>query len=97
MSLEKGEIPINKETIITAIVALLVAIFDLLKVFNIYIPVDNDFLYSLVTIVVGAVVYWRNQSWTVEGWTGTLIGREMKAKRGHEAETVDEPKDGEIA
>lgn len=87
----------NKETIITAIVALLVAIFDLLKVFNIYIPVDNDFLYSLVTIVVGAVVYWRNQSWTVEGWTGTLIGREMKAKRGHEAETVDEPKDGEIA
>lgn len=96
-SYRKEAVTINRETIITAIVALLVAIFDLLKVFNIYIPVDNDFLYSLVTIVVGAVVYWRNQSWTVEGWTGTLIGREMKAKRGHEAETVDEPKDGEIA
>lgn len=73
----------NRETIITAIVALIVAIFDLLRVFNICIPVDNDFLYSLVTVVVGAVVYWRNQDWTREAHEATGYMRLMKAqKRG---------------
>ena len=87
----------NRETIITAIVALVVAIFDLLKVFGIAVPIEDNTIYTIVSLIVAAVIYWRNQSWTVEGWTGTLIGREMKAKRGHEAETVEEPKDGEIA
>ena len=85
----------NRETIITAIVALIVAIFDLLKVFGIYVPIEDNTIYTIVSLIVAAVFYWRNQSWTVEGWTGTCIGRQMKKHRLTEAETVEEPKDGD--
>lgn len=86
----------NKETIITAIVAVIVAVFDLLKVFGIVVPIEDNTIYTIVSLIVAAVIYWRNQSWTVEGWTGTLIGREMKASRLHESETVEEPEDSEV-
>ena len=86
----------NKETIITAIVTLVVAIFDLLKVFGIVVPVEDNAVYTIVSMIVAAVIYWRNQSWTVEGWTGTLIGREMKAKRNMQWEYVEEPEDAEV-
>jgi len=71
----------NRETIITAIVTLIVAIFDLLKVFGISVPVDNDFLYSFVTICVAAVIYWRNQDWTKEAHEATGYMRLMKAQK----------------
>ena len=71
----------NKESLITAIVALLVAIFDLLKVFNICVPVDSDLLYSIVTLGVGAVCYWRNQDWTREAHEATGYMRLMKAQK----------------
>ena len=87
----------NKETIITAIVTLIVAIFDLLKIFGIVVPVEDNTIYTIVSLVVAAVIYWRNQSWTVEGWTGTIIGREMKAKRNVEWEYVEEPEDAEVS
>ena len=32
----------------------------------------------------------------VVGWTGTLIGREMKAKRNMQWEYVEEPEDAEV-
>ena len=86
----------NKETIITAIVAVIVAIFDLLKVFGIYVPIEDNTIYTIVSLIIAAVFYWRNQSWTVEGWTGTLIGREMKAKRNIEWEYTEEPEDAEV-
>ena len=86
----------NRETIITTIVALVVAIFDLLKVFGIVVPVEDNTIYTIVSLIVAAVIYWRNQSWTVEGWTGTLIGREMKAKRNMQWEYVEEPEDAEV-
>lgn len=86
----------NKETIITAIVTLIVAVFDLLKIFGVYVPIESDAIYTIVSLIVAAVIYWRNQSWTVEGWTGTLIGREMKQNKGFESETVDEPVDSEV-
>lgn len=86
----------NRETIITAIVTLVVAIFDLLKVFGIAVPVEDNTIYTIVSLIVAAVIYWRNQSWTVEGWTGTLIGREMKAKRNMQWEYVEEPEDAEV-
>lgn len=74
----------NKETIITAIVALVVAIFDLLKIFGIYIPIEDNTIYTIVSLIVAGVIYWRNQSWTSAGWLGTLVGREAKqrAKNG---------------
>lgn len=81
----------NKETIITAIVTLIVAVFDLLKIFGICVPIESNTIYTIVSLIVAGVIYWRNQSWTVEGWTGTLVGREMKKNRNLEVETVEEP------
>ena len=69
----------NKETIITAIVTLIVAVFDLLKIFGIVVPIEDNTIYTVVSLIVAAVIYWRNQSWTNGGWTGTLVGRKIKA------------------
>lgn len=79
-----GEKTMNKETIITAIVALIVAIFDLLKIFGIAVPIEDNTIYTIVSLIVAAVIYWRNQSWTAGGWIGTQVGRKIKAgqKRG---------------
>lgn len=68
----------NKETIITAIVTLIVAVFDLLKVFGIVVPIEDNTIYTIVSLIVAAVIYWRNQSWTRGGWIGTQIGRKIK-------------------
>lgn len=70
----------NKETIITAIVTLIVAIFDLLKIFGIFVPIDNDGVYTIVSAAVFLVCYWRNQSWTKAGWLGTKVTREIKTR-----------------
>lgn len=86
----------NRETIITAIVAVIVAVLDLLKIFGVVVPIEDNTIYTIVSLIVAAVIYWRNQSWTVEGLTGTRLTREMKAMRLHEAETVDEPTDSEV-
>lgn len=69
----------NKETIITAIVTLIVAIFDLLKIFGICVPIEDNTIYTIVSLIVCAVIYWRNQSWTKGGWLGTQVGRKIKA------------------
>lgn len=68
----------NKETIITACVTFIVALFDLLKIFGIYVPIEDDTVYTIVSLIVAAVIYWRNQSWTRGGWAGTRIGRAIK-------------------
>lgn len=70
----------NRETIITAIVALIVAIFDLLKIFGICVPIEDNTIYTIVSLIVAAVIYWRNQSWTRGGWIGTQLGRDLKAR-----------------
>lgn len=74
----------NRETIITAVVAVIVAVFDLLKIFGIVVPIEDNTIYTIVSLIVAAVIYWRNQSWTEGGWAGTQIGRRIKAgeKRG---------------
>lgn len=86
----------NKETIITAIVTLIVAVFDLLKIFGIYVPIDSNEVYTIVSLIVAAVIYWRNQSWTLEGWVGTLTGRQMKKDR-MKNKYVPEPEDSEVS
>lgn len=80
----------NKETIITAIVALIVAVFDLLKVFGIVVPIEDNTIYTIVSLIVAAVIYWRNQSWTSGGWTGTQIGRKIKEKQKQGDETLND-------
>ena len=69
----------NKETIITAVVTLIIAVFDLLKIFGIYVPIEDNTIYTIVSLIVCAVIYWRNQSWTPAGWLGTRVGRKIKA------------------
>ena len=86
----------NKETVITAIVTVIVAVFDLLKVFGTDIAIESETIYAVVSLIVGAVIYWRNQSWTPEGMAGTKLTREMKANRNVEVDTVDEPADSEV-
>ena len=71
----------NKETIITAIVTFIVAVFDLLKIFGIYVPIESDTIYTVVSLIVAGVIYWRNQSWTTGGWIGTQVGRKIKAEQ----------------
>ena len=73
----------NKETIITAIVTLIVAVFDLLKIFGIVVPIEDNTIYTIVSLIVAAVIYWRNQSWTNGGWLGTQVGRKIKANEKH--------------
>ena len=74
----------RKETIITAIVAVLVAIFDLLRVFGIVVPIEDATVYSVVSVIVAAVIYWRNQDWTDVMRISTAKGRAAKkaAKNG---------------
>ena len=73
----------NKETIITAIVTAIVAIFDLLKIFGIVVPIEDNTIYTIVSLIVAAVIYWRNQDWTREAHEATGYMRLMKRqKRG---------------
>lgn len=46
----------NKETIITAIVAVIVAVLDLLKIFGIAVPVEDNTIYTIVSLIVAAAV-----------------------------------------
>lgn len=73
----------NKETIITAIVTLIVAVFDLLKIFGICVPIEDNTIYTIVSLIVAGVIYWRNQSWTNGGWIGTQVGRQIKANEAN--------------
>ena len=68
----------NREVIITAIVTLIVAIFDLLKVFGTSIAIDNETIYAVVSLIVAVVIYWRNQDWTKEACEAT---GEMRARK----------------
>lgn len=49
-----------------------------------------------VTIIAGSFALYYNNDFTVEGATGTKITREMKALKGYEAETIEEPADSEV-
>lgn len=69
----------RKETIITAIVAVIVAVFDLLRVFGVVVPFEDATIYSVVSVIVAAVIYWRNQDWTEAMHLATIKGRNAKA------------------
>ena len=82
----------NKETIITAIVTAIVAIFDLLKIFGVVVPIEDNTIYTIVSLIVAAVIYWRNQDWTVEAHEATGYMRQRKAekKKGYNGERFHE-------
>lgn len=73
----------RKETVITAIVAVIVAVFDLLRVFGVDLPVEDATIYSVVSLVVAAVIYWRNQDWSEVMNVATMKGRAAKAAAKH--------------
>lgn len=90
----------NKETIITAIVALIVAILNVLKIFGIFVPIEDNTIYTIVSLIVAAVIYWRNQDWTKEAHEATGYMRLMKRQRkglidGENFIEEDEGVDGE--
>ena len=59
-----------------------------------------DGAYKIVSIILNfvivACVTYYNNDYTPEGASGTLITRQMKATKDHEAETVKEPADSEV-
>lgn len=69
----------RKETVITAIVAVIVAVFDLLRVFGVAVPVEDSTIYAVVSLIVAAVIYWRNQDWSAAMRIATIKGRNAKA------------------
>lgn len=71
----------NKETLITAVVAVVVAVLDLLKIFGIFVPIEDNTVYTIVSLIVTAVLYWRNQDWTREAHEATGYMRLMKAQK----------------
>ena len=71
----------NKETIITAIVTVIVAVLDLLKVFGTDIAIESETIYAVVSLIVGAVIYWRNQDWTKEAFEATGEMRQKKLEK----------------
>lgn len=76
----------NREVMITAIVAVIVAILDLLKVFfGIDFGIGDEQILAFVTLAVGAVCYWRNQDWT-----------KISAKHTGEARLEKEQRKGKI-
>ena len=74
----------NREVMITTIVAVIVAILDLLKVFfGIDFGVGDEQVLAFVTLAVGAVCYWRNQDWTKISAKHTGAARlEKKQRKG---------------
>ena len=71
----------NKETIITAVVAVVVAVLDLLKIFGVFVPIEDNTIYTIVSLIVTAVIYWRNQDWTREAHEATGYMRLMKRQK----------------
>lgn len=71
----------NRETIITAVVAVIVAALDLLKVFGVFVPIEDNTIYTIVSLIVTAVIYWRNQDWTIEAHEATGYMRLMKSQK----------------
>lgn len=85
----------KKEFTIT-IVALIVAIADMLKVFGVDMPIDEASVYAVVSAVMGVLVWFYNYPTSIEGHISKINLKEMKATRNMEWETVEEPKDSEV-
>lgn len=83
-----------KETIIRTVVALLVAIFDLLKLFGIDFGIDSDALYGAVSLIVGAWIWWKNNSFTQEARLADNFLKEMKLNK-HLGTEAEEPEDAQ--
>lgn len=72
----------DRETLITAIVAFIVAVLDLIKIFfGIDFGIADEQILAVVTVIVGLVCYWRNQNWTQEALKHTGAMRLEKAQR----------------
>ena len=53
-------------------------LFDLLKVFDIYVPIESDGVYVIVSLIISGIFYWRNQDWTPAMAAATAKGRKAK-------------------
>lgn len=86
----------NKDALIRTVVALIVAIIQLLKIFGLEIGVTEDAILSGVTIIVGAICWFYNTPTSAEGLATTKLLKEMKSTRGLTTPDVEEPQDSEV-
>lgn len=70
----------NKDALIRTIVALIIAIIQLLKVFGLEIGVTEDAVLSAVTIVIGAICWFYNNPTSKENCEHTGAMRLEKAQ-----------------
>lgn len=90
----------DAETRKQTVIAVLTAIIDFLTAFHIIEFTDDQVqaIYKLVLCLVTAFVWgycshWKNNNFTPEMASATILGREAKANRLKEFETVAEPED----
>lgn len=82
----------DKETITRLIVALVISILDILKLFGIDFGIDEDTVYNLVlavvTIVFGGLCFWKNNNFTIEACesTGEMRQRKREQKKDYKGE-----------
>lgn len=85
----------KKEFTIT-VVALIVAIADLLKVFGVDMPIDEDSVYAVVSAVMGVLVWFYNMPTSIEGEIGKIELKQRKACRNVVYNSAPEPDDAEV-
>lgn len=85
----------RKEFTIT-IVALIVAIADMLKVFGVDMPIDEDSVYAVVSAVMGVLVWFYNMPTSIEGEIGKIELKQRKACKNVGYFSAPEPDDAEV-
>lgn len=85
----------KKEFTIT-VVALIVAIADMLKVFGISMPIDEASVYAVVSAIMGVLVWFYNYPTSIEGHISKIELKQRKACRNVGYEGAPEPEDAEV-
>lgn len=96
-------IGMDAETRRQTIIAFLTALIDFLSAFHIIEFTDEQIqaVYKLVLCIVTAVVWgycshWKNNNYTPEMLSATIMGREAKANRMKDQELIEEPEDSYV-
>lgn len=85
----------RKEFTIT-VVALIVAIADMLKVFGVDMPIDEASVYAVVSAIMGVLVWFYNMPTSIEGEIGKIELKQRKACRNVGYFSASEPDDAEV-
>ena len=96
-------IGLDEETRKQTIIAILTAFIDFLTAFHVIEFTDEQIqaIYKLVLCLVTAFVWgycshWKNNNYTPEMMSATILGREAKTNRMRDQDIVEEPEDSYI-